>query len=49
MADKKKEMMKGELTKKLKERDNQLDEIYEMMGTAHSKAKKATKKSFLNR
>lgn len=37
MADK---TMNGELTKKFKERDQQLDEIYNMMGTANTKAQK---------
>lgn len=49
MAYEKKEVMKGELNKKFKERDAQLDEIYDMMGTAKSKAKKQKKKSFLNK
>lgn len=49
MADKK-EVMKGELTKKFKERDKQLDDIYDMMGTANTAAKKnkPKKKSFFN-
>jgi hypothetical protein len=46
----KKEVAIGELNKRFKERDNQLEEIYNMMGTAKTKAveKKPKKKSIFN-
>lgn len=43
-----KEVMSGELNKKFKERDSQLEEIYNMMGTAKTKEKKKKKKSIFN-